>query len=390
MVVRILSMLLAALVLAAAPALAQLSAVQFLDPSIEAAGMGGASIAAFWQESPNDRGNPALMGFHRGIRYSYGDTKLLAEFVPDVHFSSHRILAGACGVGVAIAGKPVDSIGRLRLSYGENEITDINGNALGVYESHEDVRSFAVGISVFDLISSIKGGEPTALSRRASLAIGHTWKTYFADFAPPELAPNGQGEGTQNDAGILLRVAVFDEIGGALRESSDRLRMRIEVAGAYSRLNYLNDHNIEYPDGGTDDVFEQRHVGASTQFTFGLPNGGMGSLQNFAAPAVRLGVAWEQTDLYQDGDKLGDGPNRFGSELSVMDILYLRYGHEGDDFITAEGSTFGVGLQICYRNMVGVKGDWASVPQAAFFNNDLDRYGLTVFVDPYRLMHKGE
>ena len=50
---------------------------QIFDPSIEAAGMGGASIAAFWEENPNDHANPALMGFHSGLRYSYGTTQLV-------------------------------------------------------------------------------------------------------------------------------------------------------------------------------------------------------------------------------------------------------------------------------------------------------------------------
>src|SRR5512138_1530512 len=171
--------LLALLSLAPTPALAQLPS-QFFDPSIEAAGMGGASIAAFWEENPNDHANPALMGFHKGLRYSYGTTQLLAELAPDVHYRTNRILAGAWGVGVAMTGKPIDSIGRLRIDYGQSEVTDINGNVIGTAEAHEDVRSFAVGLSVFDLISSIrvaKGGEPLSFSRRLSLSLGHAWKT---------------------------------------------------------------------------------------------------------------------------------------------------------------------------------------------------------------------
>ena len=70
------------------------------DPSIEGAGMGGASMAAFWQENPDDWANPALMGFHNGLRYGYGQTQLFAD---DVQYTTHRFLIGAWGVGVAMA-----------------------------------------------------------------------------------------------------------------------------------------------------------------------------------------------------------------------------------------------------------------------------------------------
>ena len=95
--------------------LAQILPSDAFDPSIEAAGMGGASIAAFWEENPNDHGNPALMGFHSGLRYSYGTTKLLPEFSDDVKYVSHRILAGASiDIGSWGDDVPLDGRGRGR------------------------------------------------------------------------------------------------------------------------------------------------------------------------------------------------------------------------------------------------------------------------------------
>ena len=383
--------LIAALYFHPTPALAQLPS-QFFDPSIEAAGMGGASIGAFWEENPNDHANPALMGFHSGLRYSYGTTKLLAELAPDVDYRTHRILAGAWGVGVAITGKPVSSIGRLRLDYGRSQITDIDGNVIGEAEAHEDVRSFAVGVSVFDLISSIrvaKGGEPLALSHRLSLALGHAWKTYKFEVVPSNLFPDGPGEGSNNDAGILLRVAPFDEIGSGLRETSDRLRWKVDIAGAYTRLNYLHDRPLEFADGSTDEILEHDLYGGSVLFTAALPNDGVGDLWNFATPAIRMGVVYEHLKLYDNGNDLGGGGNRYGAELSVIDMLYLRYGRVDDDLLSNADNTFGGGIQLKYRNMIGVKGDYAAYPRGGFLNDNYDRWGITFFVDPYRLMKKG-
>ena len=374
-------------------ALAQVSH-QFFDPSIEAAGMGGASIAAFWEENPNDHANPALMGFHKGLRYSYGSTQLVPELAEDVHYTSHRILAGAWGVGVALTGKPIKSVGRLRIDYGATAFTDSNGFDIGTFDPHEDLRSIAVGVSVFDLISSIrvaKGGDPLSFNHRVSLALGHAWKTYETDFGPLAPLGNGEGEGTDNDAGILLRVAPFDQIGGTLRDANERLRWKWDVAGATTRLDYLNDHAIVYSDGSADEIFERRSIGASTMFTAALPNDGTGDLWYFATPSIRLGVAWEKIDVYDEGEKLGDQGNRIGAELSVLDMLYLRYGHVDGDAIGEEGNSFGVGFSLQYRSMIGVKGDYASSPRVSFIdpNATYDRWGLTFFLDPYRLMKKG-
>jgi hypothetical protein len=374
-------------------ALAQPLPIQFFDPSIEAAGMGGASIAAFWEENPNDHANPALMGFQSGLRYSYGSTQLVPEFDDEVAYKSHRILAGAWGVGVAMSGKPIESIGRIGIEYGPSTITDIDGNEIGVFDAHERIRSFAVGLSVFDLISSIrvaKGGEPLPLSRRLSLALGHAWKSYETDLAPVELLPNGHGEGNNNDAGILLRIAPFDQIGGTLRDANDRMRWKVDVAGAYTRTDYLNDHGIVYADGSSDDLFEHRSIGASTQLTAALANDGIGDLWDFATPSIRLSVAWEKIDVYEEGNKQGDLGNRVGGEISVLDMLFLRYGHVDGDAFDGEGNTYGGGFQLKYRNMVGVKGDFASYPRAGFFSGtEFERWGHTFFVDPYRLMKKG-
>ena len=45
-----------------------------IDASIRSAGMGGACNAVFWGADPNDWANPALLGYHSGLRYSWGKT----------------------------------------------------------------------------------------------------------------------------------------------------------------------------------------------------------------------------------------------------------------------------------------------------------------------------
>ena len=140
----------------------------------------------------------------------------------------------------------------------------------------------------------------------------------------------------------------------------------------------------------TDELFEQRSIGASTQFTVALANDGVGDLWSFATPAIRLGLAYEHIEVFEDGVILGVLGNRYGAELSVLDMMYLRYGRVDGDWLGNDNEgTFGGGFQLKYRNMIGVKGDYAAYPRGDFLNFNYDRWGLTFFVDPYRLMKKG-
>ena len=66
-----------------------------LDPSVQSAGMGGATVAAFWLDQPNSSINPALMGFQRGITYSFGTTDIPSSFPfvfsSEAKFQTHQI-----------------------------------------------------------------------------------------------------------------------------------------------------------------------------------------------------------------------------------------------------------------------------------------------------------
>ena len=361
-----------------------LDRIELLDPSIEAAGMGGASVAAFWQENPDDHLNPALMGFHRGGRYSYGHTPLYDNITDGIDFTSHRVLVGAWGVGVAMSGKP-ESIGRLRLSYGESIATDSLGNEIGVVETRQDVRSVAVGVSVFDLASrllELMGGTPLTIQPRVSLAVGHAWKEVDRD-----LGAALSGEGENRDWGALLRVAPMDQIGRDIREPRTHRQSRLELAGAYSRLNYDEEGTIEYPVGTSEPILDQRQIGASARLTLALPHDGTRWHRDWAVPAISIGVAFDDADIYLGGQKAGDYATRVGAEVSLFDVFFARVGHVEDNWRNVEGTTFGLGFSLKYRNAIGLRGDWATYPAQDYFDS-WNRYGVTLFVDPYRLTHQ--
>ena len=101
------AMALAGLVLSNAPTQAQFISSNwadeiFVDPSIRSQGMGGASGAVFWGESPNDWANPALLGYRRGFQYEFAelDNGSLG------HVSFGHVTVGFQGLAVSFAGRP--------------------------------------------------------------------------------------------------------------------------------------------------------------------------------------------------------------------------------------------------------------------------------------------
>src|SRR5580765_21835 len=89
-----------------------------LDPSIRSGGMGGASNAVFWDDVTNDWANPALLGYRHGVRYEYGRTHLIPELVPNITFTTRKLVAGDAGIGFVNAGEPLENVGDLVLAQG--------------------------------------------------------------------------------------------------------------------------------------------------------------------------------------------------------------------------------------------------------------------------------
>lgn len=362
----------------------------FIDPSIESAGMGGASVAAFWWETPDDWANPALLGFQRGIRYSYGNTQLVPDLADDVYFKSHRILLGAWGIGVNVSGKPIDSMGKLRLDYGLSTATDVDGNPIGTFRSFEEIRTFGVGVSLLELASSIAeatGGSRWGVSRWLTVALGHSWKDVVVDLAPDWVTLDGlagRGEAQEMDRGALVRVTPLDQIEGDPATERQGLAQRVELAGGFAQINY-DDTQISYIDEDqSDPLIEDRRWGFSGRWTLAFPADDSW-IWKFASPTMGVGLGWQESKYYNGDVQVGGTVHRSGQELVVADVLSLRHGYVDDPVGTIQNDTWGIGVGLAYQKAVGVRFDWAQVPQSKYLKQDVDRRGVTAFVDPVRL-----
>jgi hypothetical protein len=370
-----------------APAQPALTAAQstFIDPSITASGMGKTAVAVFWSEEPNDWSNPSLLGYQRGIRYSYGRTQLVPDLADGVFFTSHRIFVGFDGVGFSIAGKPVKGLGHMHLDYGVSEATDENGNVIGEFSVFEDIRQFGVGVSVFRALESliaVGGGHAPDISRHVDISIGHAWKDVVVDVAPASINLGGllaTGEATEKDRGALLRVTPF---GSVSRDATAGVsRARLDVAAGFSQRNYDDSQASHFE---SDPVLEERLVGGSARLTIPLP-GGSSPIWSFLTPEINLAGTWEDARYYEGDVRIGTNEIiRTGQEVTLLGVVSLRHGFIDAESNTIQDDTWGIGVSLQYQGMFGARYDWAQIPQSEFLDN-VTRNGFSVFIDPYRM-----
>ena len=371
----------------------------FIDPSIAAAGMGHAGASVFWGEFPNGWANPALLGYHQGVHYAYGRMQLVPELVDDIWFKTHEITIGGGGLGLYLAGKPIEAIGHLRLDYGVSEGTDADGNPTGLFESYEQIDQFGFGLNLIETFATIQrlsGHDESQLGRHVDLSIGHTWKNVTVDLAPVSVALDGRagrGEAPQRDWGALLRVTPID---GFPRDGSgvqDGLSWRLQVAAGFSMRNYAdNGGSGMFADEGAN-IQEERLLGGSARVAVRLAGESVGGIWNFVEPILALGLTVEEANYYQGNAKLDNyDVARSGQELALLETLYLRHGYVNDDAGSPpddtygiHDDTYGIGVRLHFKKMIGATYDWADVPQSYPPRNT--RQAVTFFVDPIRLIH---
>ena len=348
----------------------------YLDPSVPSAGMGGATAAAFWTDL-NEWSNPALLGYQRGIRYSYSRFQLVPGLADNVHFTAHRLAIGTGGVGISIVGKPVEGLGGMELDYGTTFALDDEGN-ITTFHAFEEVRQFGIGVNVLELLENIAGpggSEVSRLSRHLDVSLGHTWKEVLVDLDPAA----GGAETTERDWGGLVRVTPI----GSLSSSP----VTVALSAALSHRNY-DDSRIVYDVDPSDPIVEERLVGGAAQIKFNL-RGRSGGVWNVLTPSIGVGATWQEARYYEGGVRLGESvETRTGQEINVLGIVSGRHGFVDNDSGTIRGDTWGLSAGLQYRGVFGIRYDWAQVPQAEFLDQEVARRGFTAFFDPFKLLRE--
>lgn len=141
-----------------------------IDLSIRSNGMGKASNALFWGSDLNHWGNPALLGYVRGVGFEMGRRSLVPGLANDVILWSTVIKVGGGGLGVVLSGKPF-GVGGARLDYGESEGTDESGQPTGTYKSFEEIDSWGFGVNAFELLETVIRASGASVPMSAALSM---------------------------------------------------------------------------------------------------------------------------------------------------------------------------------------------------------------------------
>ena len=359
-----------------------------IDPSIRSAGMGNATTSVFWGADPNYWANPALLGYHSGLRYEWGSTKLVPSLADDVFFKSSRLTLGAWGAALAVSLHPY------RLSYGVSEAVDIDGNVFAAFESYEDIGTWGGAISVVEfgenVLNQLGVGLPP-LSRYGDVSVGYMHKNVDVFLVPEEVIPDpfgsgsGQAKADTDDFGLLLRATPWNSIDHPFAPWEDAPGLRVDLNFARSWLNY-SDAVLDY---GTqqDPILQDTRRGFSVRVAVSLPESmrrdfesrGDGWLMELFTPLVSYGRAWDRSE--NDFERV---VHHDGWELTVFNVFTLRGGEIDDPEGGIQGSSTGWGVGVQFGDIGGVRWDHATIPQASELP-EVSRNGFMVFVDALEL-----
>jgi hypothetical protein len=354
--------------------------------------MGGAGNAVFWGQDPSSWANPALLGYHSGLRAHFSDMPFGYN---DVSLESQRFTLASWGLGIALSGKPI--LGKVRLNNGEQTNTDEAGNELGTFESYEEVKSLGFGLSLGRLAASLEDhiGSPTPLLRLGDVAVGYSRKTLTNMLAPAEVTQDrggGTGESTIQDYGLLVRLSpinTFDEFtAGLFPDVLQRIGVRLDFAYGYSVQNF-GDEKIVYRDADqTDPIPRFPRSGFAGHLALGgrslFEDTGFETLGRILTPLLSIGAA---RDTFDETAMIGGERVTYseveerGFEITLLNLFSWRTGRYEDPEGLVVGDTSGWSLGLEFDGIGGFRYDKATRPQLTG-SEDIDSEAYTFYFDP--------
>ena len=372
----------------------------YLDPSVRAAGMGGAATGVSWGGAPDTWANPALRAFFAGVGYSSTGSPIrdAGEGVTELHAHSWS-MAGA-GVGVSVAGRPMDLGG----SHLESNLAPTEIGRDGFRES---LASAGVGVSLSGLLNAWPASpaaprHPRQFGRVADVDFGYSWKRDALATGSAEDAPVAAGVAAR-DRGLLLRVTPYSSVD----DETSRRRLERAIGGARldltfggADLNYTR-APFTYSDGrASRPVSRADRYGWTMHVTAGYVQASATSrLSRWLAPLsplVSFGRAWDHATWTTQGLTPTDPSfsasvvEHAGWELTLASVLSLRGGRILDHTLAVEGVTSGTTIALPLARYGGIRWDRASTPTLlpGTTGRTVHRNAVSVWVAPSVVLHR--
>ena len=361
----------AALSLLAGSAAAQGTARSLdIDTSVRSQGRGSASNAVFW-DGGNEWANPALLGYRNGFSVTWDHQQLVPQLADDVVMSTRRVSLGLWGLGVSVAGQPIDVIGGSDLEYGWSESTDIFGNPVPGPYSFEHTRAWSLGASlagVFDELSA-RFGRSSSISDWADVAVGGSRKRVAVAF----FAPYTYGTDA-TDIGVFARVSPIDTRRSAPGGAGST--QRLDVGYGHSVIN-ANDAFIDYGGfSGPSPLSRIKRDGGSIGWTLRASpekvkaSRGLWRILGPDQALWRAVLAYDREHVSAgDEETYAYDVEHWGAEVSMGRLCAARVGHVLDRAGEIDGFSLGVGVGAPLGPLAELAYDFASIPQGGDLNN---------------------
>lgn len=313
------------------------------EPSTSNLALGGSPVAAvnYWHNDPlASYGNPAFTALHEGISYSTSSYNYM-ELGSGVGRLDYRAsLTGIGYRGIGILASIVPDYGT-EIDFGELDTMDEFGNPGPTIDLSEKADIYGIALDLRKINHNFTPNR-CLLPRNMDIALGVNYIRNQSRLTPDD----ANRRADSFDLGILLRSQLaVDEF------------FQLEAALGSSVFNALNQSLKSDHSAAQETIYKRLNmaVGISgaarnTKFDPEQPFG----IENLATLRVLGGGGLE---FAAEASYLG-----WGVELGLGDMLFLREGYHRDKEGQINGTTYGLGLKLHYRDLISLRYDYAHFP----------------------------
>ena len=364
-----------------------------INPSARGAALGNDSGAAdIWDTSPLGAwSNPAKLGYHQGLAYSYTHTLWSSEIFQDIYYQSSYISLGWNGIGVLFPAPSAHKKWGTVMSYGEQDQLDEFGNLIGTFESYDADTKYGFGINLVEFASNfIYNDFLKSINSFGEFSFGYNHDNIYSNLAPEGTGSSttsisGIGESKFSSYGYLVRLSPFNKqntLGGFCT---------LDFIGSINNINpdketitYINESQADYLPWGTHSAFSGK-ISITKDF-----------ITRYQTPPILDGIVANLVSFYysyddtQFGKEEADNPGEWGHgyEITFLDIFSIRNGYYEDDYGMIVGDTSGFGINLNYRDIFQFQYNYSEIPGGEFFDTlEMDDYLFRVdFLKAYKLL----
>lgn len=320
-----------------------------LEPSAINLAMGGKAVSCvnIWHNSPlTSYSNPSLAAYHTGISYGYAERELVENENLGTDYYSSLVNINLGSFSLTLPAYRLSEMSGVHFDYKPVFTHDPQGNVTKETKIYEKAAVYGVAFDVLDLEDSV--WIPDCIYDNMSIAVGINYLDVSSHIIPSSVYYN-------------TRHADSWDFGTAVRYTYDWSdATELEFVGAYSHNN-VYDCCIRYASYYQIPLWEGESKGVAV------------ALHGKADAILKDKVSPERIffdNLYSirfmnaaisesKGNSIG-----WGVELGLLDTFFVRKGRYSSNSGAPRGESFGLGINLHYRDLLSLSCNYAKYPEA--------------------------